>query len=191
MKISLIIGSPRINGNSATIAKIIADTLVKKGAVTTTFELNSLNYRGCQSCMACKSISEKCILKDDLDHVLEDIRTSDTIIFATPVFVGEITSQLKGLVDRFYSFFKNDFRTNPKPSRLTDGKKLVFVVSQGSPDINTFSDIIPRYSGLLSRLGFSNVIPVRAIGVGPGSDILKNDTITASINEAVDKVIAG
>ncbi len=191
MKISLIIGSPRLKGNSATIAKNVADKLEKKGAVTTTFELNTLTYRGCQSCMGCKTTSEKCILKDDLDPVLEDIKASDTIILATPVFVGEMTSQLKGLVDRFYSFYKNDFRTNPKPSRLAEGKKLIFVVSQGSPDKSMFSDIIPRYSGLLSRLGFETIIPVRAIGVGPGSDVLKNESITASINEAVEKVIAG
>ena len=129
MKITTVIGSPRPKGNSATIARTLIDTLSKGGAKNKTFELNSLSYRGCQGCMACKTTSEKCVVKDDLEAVLEDIRTSDVTILASPVYVGDVTAQTKGLIDRFYSFYKNDFRTNPKPSRLPEGRKLVLMPS--------------------------------------------------------------
>jgi multimeric flavodoxin WrbA len=189
MKITTIIGSPRSKGNSATIARALVETLLKSGAQNKTFELNNLSYRGCQGCMACKTTSEKCVVKDDLEEVLEDIRTSEATIIATPVYVGEVTSQTKGLLDRFYSFYKNDFRTNPKPSRLPDGRQLVFIVAQGSPDENFCNDIIPRYSRMLGRLGFSSIFPIRALGVGPGSDVLKNPAILDAIGDTAEKVI--
>ncbi len=191
MKITTVLGSPRSNGNSATIAKALLDQLSKSGAQKATFELNKLSYRGCQGCMACKTTSEKCVLKDDLEAVLEDIRTSDITIIATPVYCLEITSQLKGLVDRFYSFYKPDFRTNPSPSRLAQGKKLAFILAQGNPDDTFCSDIIPRYSGMLVRFGFGTVYPIRAVGVGPGSDVMKKESVLHTINETAKKLIAG
>ena len=191
MKITTVVGSPRINGNSATIARSFCGMLTVKGAQAKTFELNNLSYLGCQACMACKTTSEKCIVKDDLEAVLDDIWTSDVTIIATPVFCTEISAQTKGLIDRFYSFFKNDFRTNPEPSRLPIGKKLVFILAQGNPDESMFGDIIARYTRMFGRLGFSSVFPIRAVGVGPGSDVLKNETIVRVIRETAEKVSAG
>jgi multimeric flavodoxin WrbA len=130
------------------------------------------------------------VLKDDLDAALEDIKTSDVTIIASPVYVGEITSQTKGLIDRFYSYYVPDFRTNPKPSRLAKGKKLVLIIPQGNPDESFFSDIIPRYSILLGRLGFNHIYPIRALGAGPDSNMLKDERITQAINDTAEKILA-
>ena len=191
MKITTVLGSPRINGNSATIARSLRDMLTGNGAKDVTFGLNNLLYRGCQACMACKTTSEKCIVKDDLETVLDDIWTSDVTIIASPVFCMEISAQTKGLIDRLYSFLKIDFRTNPEPSRLPIGKKLVFILSQGNPDGSMFGDIIARYSRMFGRLGFTSVFPIRALGVGPGSDVLKNESIVRVIRETAEKLISG
>jgi multimeric flavodoxin WrbA len=191
MKITAIIGSPHLNGNSATIARAVHDILVKSGAEAKTFELNQFSYRGCQGCMACKTSWEKCIMKDGLEPVLEDIKSSEVTILASPVYFGDVAAQTKGLIDRFYSYYKNDFRTNPKPSRLAEGKKLVFILTQGSPDEKIFSDIIPRYSRMFERLGFTSIFPICAFGVGPVSDVLKNETIGRAIRETAEKIIAG
>lgn len=190
MKITTVIGSPRSNGNSATIAKALLKLLSKEQINERTFELNKLTYRGCQGCLACKTVSEKCVVNDDLSFVLEDIATSDVTILASPVYVSEITAQTKGLIDRFYSYYKPDFKTNPQPSRLSKGKKFVFIVPQGNPDESFFSDIIPRYSRMFERLGFTSILPIRAVGVGPESDVLKNQKITDAIKETAEKILA-
>ncbi len=145
MKITCILGSPRTNGNSAAIAEKFCETAEKKGAEITRFSLNKMNYRGCQGCMACKLKYDKCILKDDLDDVLESVRNSDITVLATPVYFGDVTSQMKGFIDRTYSFLKPTFYTEPtNASRLGKGKKLIFVMAQGAPKEN-FGDIFPRY----------------------------------------------
>lgn len=95
MKLVSLLGSPRANGNSATIVKRIAETAVKLGAETVTYELNRLSYQGCQGCYACKKGLEECVLQDELTEVLAAVREADCVVLASGVYFGERTSQLK------------------------------------------------------------------------------------------------
>ena len=107
------------------------------------------------------------MLKDDLAEVLAAVAEADLLLMATPVYYGEITSQLKGFMDRTFSYLVPDYRTNPQPSRLTP-KKLVFVQTQGNPDEALFADIFPRYEMFLKWQGFGDAKLIRACGIGPG-----------------------
>lgn len=166
MKIVSLLGSPRTMGNSATIANRIIDTAAELGAETKTYELNRLAYRGCQGCYACKKGIEQCVLNDDLTGVLAAVREADVVVLASGVYFGEITAQMKGFIDRCFSFFKPDFHTNPEPSRLKP-KKLVFVITQGNPDEAAFAGIFSRYDVFLKWLGFSDTRLIRICGIGP------------------------
>jgi len=167
MKVICLLGSPRQAGNSATIAGRFTDAAVKLGAEARTFELNQLIYHGCQGCYACKTKRDTCVLKDDLTEILEAIRKADFLVLATPVYCRDITGQLKCFIDRTFSYLVPDYTTNPKPSRLPPGKKLVFIITQGSPDEGRFADIYPRYDDFLRpRIGFAESFLIRACGVG-------------------------
>lgn len=168
MKVVSLLGSPRSNGNSATIAKQLLKTASESGSETQSFELNRLNYRGCQACYACKKGSEDCVLNDDLTEVLSAVATADLVVLATPVYYGEISSQLKGFIDRTYSYLVPDYLTNLQPSRLSP-KKLIFVLTQGHPDEALFADIFPRYETFLKWMGFNEISLIRVCGIGPGS----------------------
>jgi multimeric flavodoxin WrbA len=141
--------------------------------------------------MACKITSDKCVVKDDLSEVLEEIRASDVVLIASPVYFGDITAQAKGLIDRCYSYYSPDYKTNPNPSRLAPGKKLVFILPQGNPDQNAFEDIITKYTRIFGRLGFTDIYPIRALGMGPESDVRKKETLIQLINDTADKIAAG
>jgi multimeric flavodoxin WrbA len=154
MKVVSLLGSPRSTSNSSAIANHFLKTAAELGAETRSFELNRLSYRGCQGCYACKTTLEKCVLKDDLAEVLDAVQGADLLVMATPVYYGEITSQLKGFMDRTFSYLVPDYRSNPQPSRLTP-KKLVFVITQGNPDEEMFADIFPRYAKFLGWVGFT------------------------------------
>ncbi|HEY5514134.1 MAG TPA: flavodoxin family protein [Geomonas sp.] len=168
MKIVSLLGSPRSKSNSSTIANQFLKTAAELGAETRSFELNRLTYRGCQGCYACKTALDCCVLKDDLTEVLAAVAEADLVVMASPVYYGEITSQLKGFMDRTFSYLVPDYTTNPQPSRLGP-KKLVFVLSQGHPDEALFADIFPRYEGFLKWQGFSDAKLIRACGIGPGT----------------------
>ncbi len=165
MKIVSLHGSPRKNGNSSKLAGIVTDTLAKNSHEIVHHHLNDLSYKGCQACMACKGKSEECILKDDLSPVLLDIKNADVLLLATPVYWGDITAQMKGFIDRTYSFLTPNFMTDEIKHRLPIGKKLVFIQTQGAPE-EMYGDIFPRYNGFFEHLNmFDETHFIRGCGI--------------------------
>jgi multimeric flavodoxin WrbA len=165
MRILSLLGSPRPNGNSSTIANHFCVAAKRLGADVQTFALNGLTYRGCQGCMTCKTKLDKCVLKDELTEVLEAVRDTDILVLSSPVYFWDISSQLKGFIDRSFSYLVPDFITNPIKSRLEPGKKLVFILAQGNPDEGLFTNIFPKFEYFFNMFGFSNCYLIRACGV--------------------------
>jgi len=166
MKIVAFLGSPRSNSNSSAIAMRFTETAAARGAQVTTFDLNRLSYRGCQGCYACKKGAEHCVLQDDLTGVLAAVHDADLVVLASPVYYGDVTAQMKGYIDRNYSFLKPDYITNPQPSRLSP-KKLLFILTQGNPDKTMFGDIYGRYDFFMKWMVFTESRLIRVCGVGP------------------------
>ena len=172
MKISCLIGSPREKSNSAAIAARFTETAASLGAQVETVVLNDLAYRGCQGCMACKTVSEKCVLKDGLADVLESLKLADIVVLATPVYCSDVPGQVKCFLDRTYSYMKPNYLSDSNPSRVPQGKKFVFILTQGAPLEDLFADIPQRYTGFLKRsMGFGETYLLRGIGVGGGGAV--------------------
>ena len=169
MKIICLLGSPRDDGNSTTIADKFIKTAVSLGAEIRTFMLNRLIYSGCQGCCKCKTTLNTCAVKDDLTEVLEAVKEADVVVLATPVYFGDVPGQVKSFVDRAYSYMVPNYVNNPKCSRLAPGKKLVLIITQGAPDESLFAEVPKRYDGILRRvLNLTEVYLIRACGVGAG-----------------------
>lgn len=189
MRIVCLLGSPHTAGSSATIANHVLKVAGELGAETRSFELNRLTYRGCQGCYACKTKLDTCVLKDDLSEVLTAVSEADAVVLASPVYYGDITSQLKGFIDRTYSYLVPDYITNPQPSRLAS-KKLVFVLTQGQPEEAAFSDIFPRYDRFLKWMGFDETTLIRACGIGPGRTNIVPGHILQRAEEAARALVS-
>jgi multimeric flavodoxin WrbA len=145
MKTVCVLGSPRAEGNRAFVAKHFCNAAEKLGAEVRTLALNNLQYRGCQGCWACKTKADACILKDDLSEVLEAVREADVLVMASPVYAGEVSSQLNGFIDRTFCYVVPDYLINQKKTRLAPGQAVVLVLTQAHPDEEVFADIFPRY----------------------------------------------
>ena len=75
------------------------------GAETEYINLFDLSYTGCRSCMACKRKGAercKCFWKDDLSPLIDRIFAADALIIGSPVYLGDITSQVHGLIERLH-----------------------------------------------------------------------------------------
>jgi multimeric flavodoxin WrbA len=189
MKIVTLLGSPRSKGISTTIANRLTTTAAGLGAETRTFELNRLTYRGCQGCYVCKTRLDHCVLDDDLAEVLHAASEADALVLATPVYYGDVTGQLKCFIDRTFSWLKPDYVGNPQPSRLTPGKKLIFVMSQGNPDEQLFADIYPRYAKFFTWLGFTESRVVHACGFGPATVDAAPETALKKAEETAREIL--
>jgi multimeric flavodoxin WrbA len=136
------------------LADAVVAALAGRQPEVSRFVLNDLKIRGCQSCFSCKTRTEACVLNDDLVPVLGAVAAADLVVAATPVYIGEVSAQLKLFIDRSYSWYTPDFRTSPSPSRLAPGKTLVLVVTQGHPDPEAYRRNLDFYSGYFSSHGF-------------------------------------
>jgi len=189
MKIVAVLGSPRSNGNSASITARFLETARNHGADIHSFTLNELAYRGCQACMACKKTSETCVLKDDLSEVLEAVREADVIVLASPVYYGDVTGQLKLFIDRTYGFLKPDFHTNPQRSRLAPGKIAVLVQTQGLADDSVFADVFPRYKTMMAFIGIEEAHLLRACGLAKRGDVRNRPDVLEQAEELATRIV--
>ena len=164
MKVTAILGSPRKKGTTTAIATAFMEQAAFHGADTTFHVLNSMNFQGCQGCQACKEKREDCVLEDDLTVVLNDMKTSDITVFATPVYYWDVSGQFKLFIDRTWSLVKPDYLTNPDPARLAKGKKALLITSQADIE-EKHKDVMQKYSGFLTMYGY-DVATIRAFGMG-------------------------
>jgi multimeric flavodoxin WrbA len=188
-KIVCLFGSPRPKGNSTVIAKRFNETSQKLGADVQSFFLNKLQYRGCQACMTCKTKLDKCVLKDDLAEVLDEVRNCDILVIATPIYYGEVSSQVKAFIDRTFSYFVPDFGTNPYRSRLKPGKKMVFIQTQGHPEEKRFEDVFERYAFFFDWHGFGDNQVIRACEVMNIGDAESREDLMKLAEETAKKVV--
>jgi len=114
MKTIVLHGSPRKNGNSDTLAENFLQGM-NEGVLKETkhFYTNEMSIRPCQGCLSCANADEKsCIIKDDMQEIYSTFMEADVIVFATPMYWGYITAQLKTVIDRMealvmWDHFKN------------------------------------------------------------------------------------
>lgn len=105
MKTIILNGSPRKNWNTATILKEAQRGAESAGAETEYIDLYDLSYTGCRSCLACKRKNAercRCFWKDDLSPVIDRIFSADSLIIGSPLYLGDITSQVHALIERLH-----------------------------------------------------------------------------------------
>ena len=106
MKVLMISGSNRRNGNTHRILELLANELSAgplKGQTieVETLELGRQQIKTCTGCRACFDQGEaRCPLKDDLLPSLARIQAADLLVVASPVYVSDVSGLLKNWIDR-------------------------------------------------------------------------------------------
>jgi len=105
-KISLTVivlhGSPRKGGNSDTLAEYFVKGFKETGSSKITdFYLNDMNIRPCQGCESCMTSQDhRCVIEDDMHKIYSVFADADVVIWATPMYWGYMTAQMKTALDR-------------------------------------------------------------------------------------------
>ena len=164
MKVIGINASPRKKANTQTLVEAVLSGTEDKGAETYLVNLRELKINGCLGCEGCKKHLGKCVQKDDLTPLLQEMTTYDAIIMGTPVYWYHVTSQFKLLVDRLYCFL--EFGENPETgdtiikSEFPEGKKMIILISRGDPEP---PEMFPQFYDHLDE--WLNLIPL-SLGAG-------------------------
>jgi multimeric flavodoxin WrbA len=95
MKIIGINASPRKGANTQTLVEATLHGAKDQDVDTHLVNLRELKINGCIGCEGCKKHLGKCVQKDDLTFLLEEMTTYDAIVLGTPVYWYHVTSQFK------------------------------------------------------------------------------------------------
>ena len=103
MKVIAINGSPKAEGNTYHALKIVLDQLEEQGISTEIIQVGNKNIRGCLACGGCaKNKNEKCVINDDVNEIIQKLKTADGIIIGSPVYYATIAGTMKCFLDRTF-----------------------------------------------------------------------------------------
>lgn len=169
-KIVAINCSPRSTWNTAVLVREAAKGAEGQGAEVKVIDLYKLEkFTGCVSCFGCKLPDNlgKCICRDGLYAVLEEIRNADGLIIGSPNYLGDMTVGFRALYERliFQSLtYKTEFRSYnekqiPVLLIMTSNAKEEFYPQIG------YDEMLKRYQGTLGTF------------VGPTKILISSDTL--------------
>ena len=115
MKILVLNGSPRPNGNTAEGAR-------ESGHEVTVVPVCQKKIGGCLACEYCHTKGEgKCVQQDDMQEIYPVLEEAEMIVLASPIYYHSFTGQLQCAINRIYAL--------DKPKNL---KKAALIMSSGS-----------------------------------------------------------
>jgi multimeric flavodoxin WrbA len=85
----------------------------------------------------------------------------------------DMAGQLKIIIDRLFSFFNVDYT-----SKLTPGKKVLWTITQGQPDVDKFRSVFEQHAAMMEFLGFGeNKLFITGGMMVPGDAELRSDAM--------------
>jgi multimeric flavodoxin WrbA len=139
-KIILVMGSPRKEGNSATLAKQVAAGAEAGGAEVESFYLQGMNIQPCTACNACREENSKgCVIDDDMKVLYSRLRQSDALVISSPIYWFSVSAQTKVFMDRWYAL------GGPGEEYAAFAGKRIGIVL-------TYADVDPFTSGAVNAL---------------------------------------
>lgn len=177
MKVIAINGSPRTDGNTATMLQQMLEGAAEQGAETRMINLNALDMKGCQGCLWCRENLGQCAFRDDFQDVLEEMRTCDAVALGTPIYTFNVTGQFKCFLDRCFCCVERIEEEETYKSVLPGGKKFALVTSQENEDPEAFAHVISYLQMLLGFLSGSSLEIVTQAGTEEKDDAGKDSSL--------------
>lgn len=198
LKFLAINGSHKKSGgvNQLFIDSIFKGAL-KKGAEVETVRLSTIKINHCISCNKCQKSNEyMCVFddKDDFKHIYNKILDADVILYATPIYILNVSGLMKTFLDRFYSRGKSKKNIITKSNLLFHdvekkilNKKIISVIVSDNIESKTTKSTICFFKNLASFFDYTYI----GSFIRSGSYIFKDevkDNYKKQINEIVNNL---
>lgn len=130
MKITVLLASHRSKKNTAQTAEYFLEHL-KDGNEIEYVNLLEKKIEICLACDYCRTHRGHCILKDDMESVIQTFHQSDLILLATPLYFNSVTSRFKIFIDRTQILYNAKYKL--KDPIFKKKKKVVVIANGGAP----------------------------------------------------------
>jgi len=134
MKVLLINGSPRKDGNCARLLSEAQKVFEAEGVEVFRYEIGSKDIRGCVACGGCATKGE-CVLGGDLPMLSKELASADGMIVASPVYYASPNGSVVSLLDRLFMSASCDLRMKVGAS---------FAVARRAGTVASF-DVLNKY----------------------------------------------
>ena len=130
MNFLLLMGSPRLYGNTAELCKPFREELEQAGAQVRYVTLADKTIHPCKGCYACQNVEGAygCVQQDDMQGIVSDILWADCLVLATPIYSWYCTACMKAVLDRHYGL--NKYYGTARGS-LWSGKQVAILATHG------------------------------------------------------------
>ena len=166
-KIVVLTGSPRKGGNSFAMTDAFIRAAEEKGHTVTRFDVAMMHVGGCRACNGCFKTGKACCVEDDFNGMAPAILEADGILLSMPVYWYTMPAQIKGAIDRLYSFFV--------AGKEIGGKKCALITCCEESDETVMDGVRIPYERSAALLQWQNVGEVLVPGVLNVGDVDKTD----------------
>ena len=177
MKILGILSSLRKGGNTEFLLDIALEEAEKHGVQVLKASLRGKKIAPCNACGKCNP-SGKCVIKDDMQEIYQQMLESDGILWTTPVYFWSMTGQTKIVMDRTYALLS---------PQLQLANKVGGLITVGSMrGCMSTANIFHSYFRFNSMFFAESVT-----GYASGKGDIKNDQKTIlSVKEMISQMVA-
>ena len=134
MKVLMINGSPRKDGNTARLLAEASKVFAEAGVEVDLYTIGTTDVRGCIACGGCAT-KGACVLGGDVPLLAEKLKEADGMIVASPVYYASPNGSVLSLLDRLFMSANCDLRMKVGAS---------FAVARRAGTVATF-DVLNKY----------------------------------------------
>jgi len=132
-KVLGILGSPRLQGNTADLLDSVLEGARLAGAEVERLDLATMSIDSCIECRRCDADATCAVKTDDMHQIFARIREVDAIVLASPIFFMGVSSQTKAMIDRCQCYWVERFVMHKRAYEGRTRPKGLFVACAGSP----------------------------------------------------------
>ena len=134
MKCTVLMGSPREQGNTAAALGIFLDEWSRLGVEYRVFDLYEENPAPCLGCKCCQDAEGfGCVQEDSLADIYTEIAESDLLLLASPIYCWFCTAPMKTAMDRLIYATNKFYGASGRKTMLLKGKPLAALATCGYP----------------------------------------------------------
>lgn len=131
-KVLGILGSPRLQGNTADLLEAALEGARSAGAETERLNLARMKINACIECRRCDKSAECAVKTDDMQKIYARVRNVDAIVLASPIFFMSVSAQTKAMIDRCQSYWVERFVHGKRAYEGRERPNGLFVACAGS-----------------------------------------------------------
>lgn len=168
MNILILNGSAR-KGNTYAAVHAFAEGAESKGNEVHILQTDLLNLAPCKGCNACEC-SKGCVANDETNTVVDQIVSSDIVLFASPVYWWGISAQLKLVIDKCFS-----------KANLLKGKAVgIILTGEAATDDEEYSIIKSQFDCIAKYLNWK-ILFFKTFCAGNADELSKSQNVMTQL----------